>query len=461
MEFTPLKFRDNVKQALADKQLGENLRGAVDFFAANRRRSVDNDGSFAQLKEQGRLIKQRCLLKLPQLLEQLERRLQHNGIQVHWAETPEQANRIIAKIIAEHNGKIVVKGKSMVSEETELNQYLLEQGVRTLETDMGEYIVQLENMRPSHIIAPAIHRNQQQVAELFAKHIAGQGYTEDVDSLIQAARQVMRNEFKSADVGITGVNFAVAQTGTLCLVENEGNGRMTSTLPKLHIAITGIEKVVETLDDIPPLLSLLTRSATGQTLSTYFNMISHPKRAGEKDGPEEVHLVLLDNGRSDAFADEQLRQTLQCIRCSACLNHCPVYARIGGHAYGSVYPGPIGKILTPHLTGLEVAKALPGASSLCGACADVCPVKIPIPALLLRLRQQSTAMSGRTVEALIWRVWGFIHKRPTRYRIMTYLLTRLAFLLPKRLKPWSQSRVLPKVAAKSLHERVKAMEKVK
>lgn len=474
MSFSPKHFRANVQQQLQNDQLRQNLRGALDYFAANRKKAVADDPHFAQLRELGRLIKQRCLLKLPELLEQLETKLIENGIKVHWAETPEQANQIIAGIVAEHKGKTVVKGKSMVSEETELNDHLANQGVETLETDMGEYIVQLEGQRPSHIIAPAIHKNKKEVAELFAEHIEGLGYTEDVDSLIQAARAVMRDKFKNADVGISGVNFAVAETGTLCLVENEGNGRMCTTVPDLHIAITGIEKVVETLQDIPPLLDLLTRSATGQVVSTYFNMISHPRQTGEKDGPQAVHLVLLDNGRSSAFLDEELRQTLQCIRCSACINHCPVYSRIGGHAYGSVYPGPIGKILTPHLTGLAESKDLPTASSLCGACAQVCPVKIPIPKLLLRLRRESVSDdktgavqvkghgSGRNWrEALIWRGWAFFHRSGSRYRLMTWVLTRFAWLMPKKLGPWTQSRELPKPADKTLHERMKAREQAK
>lgn len=469
--FSPSSFRKNVKRDLADSQLRQNFRGAIDYFAAKRRSGIGDEAQFEQLRELSRLIKQRCLIKLPQLLEQLETKLEQNGIKIHWAETTQQANAIIAGIIEAKNAHTVVKGKSMVSEETELNEHLNDKGIETLETDMGEYIVQLEGEKPSHILAPAIHKNKEQVARLFEQHIEGLGYTEDVDGLILAARNVLRDKFKDADVGITGVNFLVAETGTLCLVENEGNGRMTSTVPDLHIAITGIEKVVENLSDIPPLLDVLTKSATGQVVSTYFNMISHPRREGEKDGPTEVHIVLLDNGRSDAFADEQLRQTLQCIRCGSCMNHCPVYTRVGGHAYGSVYPGPIGKIFTPHITSLAVAKDLPSASSLCGACAEVCPVKIPIPQLLLRLRAQSVtdkpndsmvkgAGSGRRWnEAIIWRLWSFVHRSGKRYRLATQLISRLRRLMPKRLKGWSDSRNLPTVAPLTLHERVKQRER--
>ena len=239
----------------------------------------------------------------------------------------------------------------MVSEEVGFNHAMEAAGIEAFESDMGEYIVQLAGETPSHIIMPAIHKTKQEIAALFAAKIPGADYTEDVDALIKIGRQVLRRKFAEADIGLSGVNFAVAETGTLCLVENEGNGRMCTTVPRVHIAVTGIEKVVEKLEHVPPLYSLLTRSATGQAVTTYFNLISRPRQPGEKDGPEEVHLILLDNGRTQAYADEQLRATLQCIRCGACMNHCPVYARIGGHAYGTTYPGPIGAIISPHMLG--------------------------------------------------------------------------------------------------------------
>ena len=382
-------FRANVERDLANPVLRQNFRGAMDFLMGKRKSAFANEDELETLREQCKLIKQRCLVKLPTLLEQLEANCQANGIQVHWAETPNEANEIIAQLIKAKGGKQVVKGKSMVSEETCLNDYLEARDIECLESDMGEYIVQLAKEHPSHIIMPALHQNKEQIADLFDENIDEFERTTDVDRLIQEGRRVLRDKFFQADVGISGVNFAVAETGTLCLVENEGNGRMCTTVPDLHIAITGIEKVVEHLSDVPPLFSLLTRSATGQDISTYFNMITHPRQAGEKDGPREVHLVLLDNGRSQAFADEELRQTLQCIRCGACMNHCPVYTRIGGHAYGTVYPGPIGKMISPHMLGLEATSELPTASSLCGACGEVCPVKIPIPKILLRLRKES------------------------------------------------------------------------
>ena len=463
-------FRDNVSRDLANDELRSNFRGAMDYLVDKRKTALSDSDELETLREQCKLIKQRCLVKLPHLLEALEEKLTANGIKVHWAETITEANEIIAEIIESKNGKTVVKGKSMVSEETALNDHLESRDIECLESDMGEYIVQLAKEHPSHIIMPAIHQNKKQVADLFAKNIEGFEHTTDVDALIQQGRNVLRDKFCNADVGVSGVNFAVAETGTLCLVENEGNGRMCTTVPDLHIAITGIEKVVEHLSDVPPLLSLLTRSATGQAISTYFNMISHPRQQDEKDGPGEVHLVLLDNGRSQMYSDDELRQTLQCIRCGACMNHCPVYTRIGGHAYGTVYPGPIGKIVSPHMLGLEATTNLPTASSLCGACGEVCPVKIPIPKLLLRLRQESVKPKGapqvmkgqgsgrKTSEAFIWSVWSMIHKQPLFYRTSMWFATRLRFLMPKKLGAWTVARSAPKLAPKTLHERIKERE---
>jgi len=464
-------FRDNVTRDLANDELRSNFRGAMDYLMDKRKSAFNDQDELETLRRQCQLIKQRCLVKLPHLLEQLEAKLTANGIVVHWAETITEANQIIAHLIEAKNGKTVVKGKSMVSEETALNDHLEARGIECLESDMGEYIVQLAKEHPSHIIMPAIHQNKKQVADLFVKNIEGFEHTTDVDALIQQGRNVLRSKFCQADVGVSGVNFAVAETGTLCLVENEGNGRMCTTVPDLHIAITGIEKVVEHLADVPPLLSLLTRSATGQAISTYFNMISHPRQPGEKDGPSEVHLVLLDNGRSQMYADEELRQTLQCIRCGACMNHCPVYTRIGGHAYGTVYPGPIGQIVSPHMLGIEATTNLPTASSLCGACGEVCPVKIPIPKLLLRLREESVkpasqqpqVMKGqgsgrKPLEAFIWSMWATIHKSPFLYRASMWFATRGRWLMPSKIGAWTVARSAPKLASTTLHQRIKQRE---
>lgn len=457
-------FRTRAHDALGDPQLRGNFRRAMDSLMTKRAAAFSDPEEREDLRSLGNAIRARALSKLPELLEQLDRNLTRNGVQVHWAETIEEANAIVLGIVNAHSARQVIKGKSMVSEEMEMNDFLGERGVECLEADMGEYIVQMDHEKPSHIIMPAIHKNAGQVGKLFHEKL-GVDYTTDVDQLIQIGRRVLRQKFFEADIGVSGVNFAVAETGTLLLVENEGNGRMVTGVPPVHIAVTGIEKVVENLRDTVPLLSLLTRSALGIPITTYVNMISGPRQPGELDGPQEVHLVLLDNGRSQAFADSELRQTLNCIRCGACMNHCPVYTRIGGHAYGEVYPGPIGKIITPHLVGLAKVPDHPSASSLCGACGEVCPVKIPIPALLRRLREENVkapdsphqVMRGQgskysRKERFIWNAWARLNRSPALYRVFGFLATRLRNLVPNSVGPWTQNHSAPKPAPRSLHE---------
>ncbi len=458
------QLRERMHDAVNDAHLRSSFRGAMDFLMAKRAAQFPDADELDSLRSLSEGIRQYSLTRLPDLLEQLEANLTANGVKVHWAETPEEANAIMLGIAQRHQAKLIVKGKSMVSEEIEFNHAMEAAGVGALESDMGEYIVQLAGEKPSHIIMPAIHQTKQQIAKLFAEHIPGVQYTDNVDALIQIGRRVLREKFEIADIGLSGVNFAVAETGTLCLVENEGNGRMCTTVPKVHIAITGIEKVVEKLEHVAPLFSILTRSATGQAVSTYFNMISGPRKATEKDGPEEVHLVLLDNGRSQAYADEQLRKTLQCIRCGACMNHCPVYTRIGGHAYGTTYPGPIGKIISPHMLGLEATATMATASSLCGACGEVCPVKIPIPELLMRLREESFSaphdnptMRGQGagyngLVSFIWRAWATVYRSPSLYRLATWAGSRFSWLLPSSQGPWTTVRTPLKPAPKRLRD---------
>ena len=471
MSAAPLQdFRQRARQALGDDKLRANFRGAMDYLRAKRAAQFPDAEELDGLRDLGAAIRRHALARLPELLVQLEARLTANGIRVHWAEDAAQAKAIIHSILQEQGATRVIKGKSMVSEEIELNDYLGERGIECIESDMGEYIVQLAHEKPSHIVMPAIHKTKADVAELFEKEIPHTAYTEDVDSLIQIGRQVLRQKFREADVGLSGVNFAIAETGTLWLVENEGNGRLSTTVPDTHVAVMGIEKVVERLDHVFPLASLLTRSATGQAITTYFNLISGPRRPGELDGPRQVHLVLLDNGRSQAYADEQLRATLQCIRCGACMNHCPVYARIGGHAYGTVYPGPIGKIISPHLLGLEASRDLPTASTLCGACAEVCPVRIPIPQLLIRLRAEANRDPAAKVahplrgqgasfsrgEQLVWKFWRGAFAQPTVWRLFRWFATRLRFFTPSRQLGWTQHRTKLQPARRSLHELLKA-----
>lgn len=462
-------FKSNVEVALNDGKLRHSIRSAMDDLQRKRRLSFPDEAELQTLRTLGEQARQYALAHLPDLLCTLEARLQANGVIVHWAETKEQACGIIHDIMAKHQASLMLKGKSMVSEEIELNHYLIERGLQALETDMGEYIVQMANEKPTHIVCPAIHKTKQDIAKLFHETLPDTPYTEDVDELIHIGRTSLREQFIHADVGLSGVNFAVAETGTLCLVENEGNGRMCTTVPPLHIAITGIEKVVAKLSDVVPLYSLLPRSALGQNITTYFNMISGPRRPGEKDGPTEVHLVLLDNGRTQAYQDEQLRQTLQCIRCGACMNHCPVYARIGGAAYGTTYPGPIGEIISPHLLGLEDTQHLPTASSLCGACVEVCPVRIPITDLLVRLRTEAQRPSGAATahrlkgqgaahsltEAWAWRAFSGLFGGKKAYRALGFVSTRLRGLTPKQQMGWTLNHSPLKPAPKTLHQMVK------
>jgi L-lactate dehydrogenase complex protein LldF len=461
-------FKERSRSVLNDPGQRKNFRGAMDFLQAKRRAQFPDQDELAGLRELGASIRRYSLAHLPQLLEQLEKNLSTNGIQVHWAQTPDEANAIALTIARRVDAHRVIKGKSMVSEEIEFNHAMEAAGIEAMESDMGEYIVQLAGEKPSHIIMPAIHKTKQEIAKLFAREVPGVSYTEDVDALIQIGRRVLRRKFADADIGLSGVNFAVAETGTLCLVENEGNGRMCTTVPRVHIAITGIEKVVEKLEHVPPLYSLLSRSATGQAVTTYFNLISGPRKPGEKDGPQEVHLILLDNGRSQAYADEELRVTLQCIRCGACMNHCPVYARIGGHAYGTTYPGPIGAIISPHLLGLASTYPLAFASTLCGACSEVCPVKIPIPDILVRLRNEAQARpdseeatlrgsgAARTTSAAtIWSVWSQVYSRVGLYRLASWFMSRGRALSPTEQGAWTRSRTPLIPAAKRLRDLLK------
>ena len=461
-------FKERSRAVLNNPGQRKNFRGAMDFLQAKRKSQFPDAEEREGLRDLGAAIRRYSLAHLPSLLEQLEANLTTNGVQVHWAQTPDEANAIALDIAQRVKAKRIIKGKSMVSEEIEFNHAMEAAGIEAFESDMGEYIVQLAGEKPSHIIMPAIHKTKQEIAKLFADEVPGVTYTEDVDALIQIGRRVLRRKFADADIGLSGVNFCVAETGTLCLVENEGNGRMCTTLPKVHIAITGIEKVVEKLEHVPPLYSLLSRSATGQSVTTYFNLISSPRKSGELDGPDEVHLILLDNGRTQAYADEQLRSTLQCIRCGACMNHCPVYARIGGHAYGTTYPGPIGAIISPHLLGLQSTYPLAFASTLCGACGEVCPVKIPIPDILVRLRNEAMAQpesedatlrgsgAARTVGGTaVWSVWSQVYSHLGLYKLASWFMSRGRSMSPSEQGAWTRSRTPLVPAPKRLRDLLK------
>jgi len=379
-----VKFQDAAKLSLADTQLRHNMGKATQTIRGKRARAVEELPDWEALREAGRAIKVRTLRHLGTYLVQLEEAVTRAGGVVHWARDAGEANRIITTIVAGHGAKEVVKIKSLTTDEIGMNEALLRVGVEAIETDLAELIIQLAGERSSHILVPAIHKNRSEIRALFRRRLEHtEGLTDEPKALAAAARAHLRQKFLSAKVAISGANFGIAETGTICIVESEGNGRMCLTLPKVLISVMGIEKVVPAWQDMEVFLQLLPRSSTAERMNPYTSLWTG---VAPGDGPREFHLVLLDNGRTKVLADPVGRQTLQCIRCSACLNICPVYERTGGHAYNSVYPGPIGAILTPQLVGVENAGSLPYASSLCGACYDVCPVKINIPEVLLHLR---------------------------------------------------------------------------
>ncbi len=417
-------FDANARAALANVQLRRALRNATSLFGARRLEAARGLDNWEELRSQARAIKDETLLHLNQYLEEFAANAEKVGAQIHWARDADEANGIVCRLACERGARLVVKSKSMVTEEIHLNAALQAVGVAALETDLGEYIIQLAGETPSHIIAPAIHKTKGQIAELFTEKL-GIEPTGDIDRLTSVARQVLRQKFAAADIGISGVNFGVAETGTILILENEGNIRLTTSLPKTHVAVMGIEKVIPTFADLEVFLKLLPRSGTGQHLTAYQSLITGTKRSADQEGPDELHIVLLDNGRSKMLAHRITRQSLACIRCGACLNACPVYQQIGGHAYGSVYPGPIGAVITPQLFGLAKAAQLPYASSLCGACREVCPVKIDIPELLLYLRaeitegssrdRQEPILAGHGVERVTFKLWAAVMTRPRLY----------------------------------------------
>ncbi|MBK8977994.1 MAG: iron-sulfur cluster-binding protein [Planctomycetes bacterium] len=434
------RFGENAVAALGDATLRGALRHATDLFGERRRAAVADVGAveFDALRDRARAIKDHTLERLDHYLEQFAERATARGVRVHWARDAEECCAIVAALCEgalqgrPEASRTIVKSKSMTSEEVRLGEHLERAGFTSVETDLGEWIVQLAGEAPSHIIVPAIHKTKAQIAELFAERV-GTAPDADEQALTAAARRVLRERFAEAGIGISGVNFAIAETGSFLVLENEGNARLSITAPRVHIALMGIEKVVPRLADLDVFLKLLPRSGTGQHLTTYQTLITGPKSDPAMEGPDEVHVVVLDNGRSRMLEQAVTRQSLACIRCGACLNACPVYQQVGGHAYGSVYPGPIGAVITPQLAGLERGAQLPFASSLCGACRDVCPVRIDIPGLLLHLRGEvvgaASAPRGprgtvprRRGERLAFWLWSFVVRSPWRYAVATRLV---------------------------------------
>ena len=459
MQIRTREFIPRATFALHDPNLQRALAKAADGFIGKRAKAIAEVPEFEALREAARVRKDEILSELDLWLERFEARVRAVGGQVHWARDAEDARAIIRALCARAGAKTVAKGKSMVSEEIGLNEALAADGLEVIETDLGEYIVQLAKEPPSHIIAPAVHKTKEQVAELFAEH---HGTTPEptVSGLVTEARQQLRRAFFRADVGITGANFLIAETGASVIVTNEGNGDLTQTLARVHIVTAGIEKVVPALEDATLFLRLLARSATGQDSETYTTYSMGPRRAGDPDGPQEYHVVLVDNGRSRMLGGPW-REMLRCIRCGACMNHCPVYGAIGGHAYGWVYPGPMGSVLTPLFVGLDTAYDLPNACTLNGRCGEVCPVKIPLPDLIREVRhaQQRDGLHP-PAEQRVKALWRRVAERPALYHGLERLAVRLLATLGHKgrirrlpgLSGWTDARDLPAPSGRTFLE---------
>lgn len=418
-------FKENVRHAIADPGLQKAMQNVRAGFIAKRQKAADALPEFEALRESSAAIKDHTLAHLDLYLEAYEEKVKEAGGKVHWAETAQDACQIILDICRAVGARTVTKGKSMITEEIGLNAFLEGKGIRPIETDLGEYIIQLRGERPSHIIAPAVHLTKDQVEADFRRvhtHLPSDRDLSEPESLLAEARRVLRSEYFQADVGITGANFLIAETGSSVIVTNEGNGDLTQTLPKVHVVVASIEKIVPTLEDLGQLLRLLARSATGQEMSVYTTVSTGPRRPGDLDGPDKYHVVLLDNGRS-AMLGTEFQEMLRCIRCGACINHCPVYHAVGGHAYGWVYPGPMGAVLTPSLIGVDKAGHLPNASTFCGRCEAVCPMKIPLTKMMRHWREREfTRGLNPSVQRYGISTWAVFARRPRLYRLLTSMV---------------------------------------
>jgi L-lactate dehydrogenase complex protein LldF len=460
-------FDQRTAEALADGQLRTTLRTVTSVILTSRRAGLGRLDDSDAWRDHARRIRAHTLSRLDSYLDEFVSNVEARGGHAYYAPTAADAVRYVADLATSKGVKLVVKSKSMVTEEIELNHHLESAGVRVVETDLGEYIVQLAKDRPSHIVMPIMHMNRQQVADLFrAKINATDADVADIPAMTQLARRVLREEFINADMGISGVNFAVAETGSITTCTNEGNGRLCTTMPRIHVAMMGIERIVPTAQDLSVMLQVLARSSTGQNLTVYTNVVTGPRPSdgdrAEGDGPDEFHVVMVDNGRSRILGSE-LAEILYCIRCGACLNTCPVFHQIGGHAYGGVYPGPVGAVLTPAFEGLGPFRELPQASSLCGACKDVCPVRIDIPRMLLKLRADSVD-AGLSPWWITYgmRALGWVGVRPRLFGWAGSLAARATRAvatdgwiqkMPGHLSAWTKSRDFPAMAAVSFQER--------
>ena len=468
MQIASMHFKQRAHANMANAQLQRNLQKVKGKLVAKRRQSLVDLDDFEATREAARAIRQRALDNLDVWLEIFERNATARGATVLWAETPAEVNAHVLDIARRHGVSKIIKSKSMVSEESALDRAIEAAGLVVVETDLGEYILQINDYEaPSHIIGPALHKSKEEVADLFAKRHSTPRKT-GINELCLEARGVLRPHYLTADMGISGGNFFVAETGSVVLVSNEGNATLTTTLPRVHVAISGIEKIVPTLEDVATLMRLLPRSATGQSISNYVDILTGVKGQGEFHGAEHMYFILVDAGRSAVLGSE-LKEALRCIRCGACMNHCPVYQTVGGHSYGWVYPGPIGSILTPSYVGLEKALDLPQASTLCNQCGVVCPVKIPLPDLLRKLREQQFERKLRPwAERAGLRLWSWLAAHPRLYAAATRVAVRLLRAMGGREgllhtvpfgSGWSDGRDMPAPEGRTFRDLYRARTK--
>ncbi len=462
-----MHFKQTASAKLNDAVLQTALKKSKGKFVDGRAKGVAEIDNWEDLRTHAAALRNRVIDNLDAYLIEFERNAIRRGAVVHWAETAEEANAIVLEIARKNAVKTITKSKSMVTEEIALNDALIGAGIRVLETDLGEYILQLADEPPSHIVAPAVHKSKEQVAELFMNAHHKPRLT-DIPAMTREAREELRSHFLGADMGISGANFVIAETGTTLTVTNEGNADLVTTIPRIHCVVTGIEKVIPTMDDFATLIRLLPRSAIGQSIANYLTLTTGVKAPGETDGPEQMHIVLVDAGRTKLVGSD-MKDMLRCIRCGACMNHCPVYQNVGGHAYGWVYPGPMGSVLTPTYVGIENAGDLPNAATFCGECQVVCPVKIPLPDLMRKWRERQFDMKLRPFgERFAISVWSFFVARPALYAFASRIGARIAALMGGKEKlihslpgidGWTHGRDMPAPAGKTFRELYAAKNK--
>ena len=457
MRFSPEYFKSNISEALSNEQLRRNLDKALSHSLGSRQKLKDEYGPrWEKMREKANKIKEHTINHLYDYLSIFETNAKKNGFKVIWAKNSAEACNAINEIIASKNGKKVVKSKSMTTEEIGLNHYLDKKGIEVVETDLGEYIVQIAGEPPSHVTAPAIHKSKEEIGKLFTEKL-GVEYTSNPEILTKYARKILRDKFLNADIGISGVNFAIAETGSIVIIENEGNGRLSNSAPKVHIAVMGLEKIIPSLEDFDVFIKLLPVSATGQKITSYISMINSVGISNEKNVPEEAYIIILDNGRTDLLSKPEYKSALYCIRCGACMNICPIYQRIGGQSYGWVYPGPIGAVLTPNYLDKKLAKDLPFASSLCGSCSEICPVKIDLHHKLLELRADivDEGFTGG-FQNFLFKMFKIMMVNSGLYRFGSLIGKKFQFLFVKnnylKIPFYKKSKLYPKIAKQTFHD---------